>query len=216
MDGARAAAAAGSAAARELGRLDTGAKSEAEAGEEAEAVYEEDRAIALRQWLALRAGVLAVYAAWGIMVWMVRSRTKPSSAPLLHARRAARGARAHVHVPLAARAAAEPCPRSDRQIFVYGELIYKLLGERVEGAFARSWMTGLGVDQAVQWQDVAKGAAESAALLLLLDQLRVLPNPRWLERHVDMLSVQATLLTGTPQPLRERLRAHLKFYGYVR
>ena len=43
-------------------------------------------------------------------------------------------------------------------------------------------------------QDVFKSAIQGAAILLILDQLRLVPVSKWLERHLDVLSVQATLL----------------------
>jgi hypothetical protein len=99
--------------------------------------------------------------------------------------------------------------------FAYGRLIYDQLGRRAENSFVQSWLVALGVDNAGQWRDILKEAAQGAALLLVLDRLWLLPSARWLEEHVDHLSVGATLLAGGAASRMRRLRAHLRFYAYV-
>jgi hypothetical protein len=102
-----------------------------------------------------------------------------------------------------------------RFIFAYGRLIYDQLGKSAENSFVTSWLVALGVDNASQWRDILKEAAQGAALLLLFDRLWLLPADRWLEEHVDQLSVGATQLAGAAASRARRLRAHLRFYAYV-
>jgi hypothetical protein len=97
----------------------------------------------------------------------------------------------------------------------YGKLIYDQLGLRAEADFVRSWLVALGVDNAAQWRDMLQEALKGAALLLLLDRLWLMSNARWMEDHVDVLSVTATLAGAGVVTRWQRLRAHLSFFAYV-
>lgn len=107
---------------------------------------------------------------------------------------------------------ARPHPRF---VFVYGLLVYNLLGTRAETDFIQSWLVALGVDNASQWREVLQDALKAGALLFLADRLWLLSNSRWMEDHVDYLSVQATMLTGATLTRWQRIKAHLNFYAYV-
>ena len=100
-------------------------------------------------------------------------------------------------------------------VFAYGLLIYQQLGMGAERTFAIGWLVSLGVDNASQWRDILVEAAKGAALVVLLDALWVLPNGRWMEGHLDVASVHATLLAGGAVSRWRRLRAHLDFFAYV-
>lgn len=60
-----------------------------------------------------------------------------------------------------------------------GLLIYRLLGSKAEYSFTVDWATGIAVEQASQWRDIAKDLCIEVALLLLLDQLKVTPPLHW-------------------------------------
>lgn len=98
---------------------------------------------------------------------------------------------------------------------MYGRLIWDQLGPSGEDSFVTSWLVALGVDNASQWRDVLKEALQGAAVVLLLDRLRLLPSGRWLEEHLDQLSVGATLVATAGASRARRLRAHLRFNSYV-
>lgn len=107
------------------------------------------------------------------------------------------------------------CSLAPRFVFVYGLLVYNLLGPRAETDFVQSWLVALGVDNASQWREVLQDAIKAGALLFLADRLWLLSNSRWMEDHVDYLSVQATMLTGATLTRWQRIKAHLNFYAYV-
>ena len=100
-------------------------------------------------------------------------------------------------------------------IFVYGLIIYNLLGSSTEASFVRSWLIALGVENARQWQDILRAALQSAVLMFVLDRMWVMSNAAWVEQHVDYLSVQATLLTGRVATWSKRVRRHVDFYAVV-
>ena len=57
-------------------------------------------------------------------------------------------------------------------------------------------------------------------MLLILDQLRIIPTGKWLERHLDILSIQsafmrARVVEGRAVTLRERLFNYKRFMGRV-
>ena len=66
-------------------------------------------------------------------------------------------------------------------MFAYGELVYRLLGEDAEQAFARSWGVSYGVGSAAEFRDVAQEAAKAVALLAVLERLYLTRNINWLE-----------------------------------
>jgi hypothetical protein len=82
-------------------------------------------------------------------------------------------------------------------IFTYGMLIYRQMGDQAQKKFTQSWGVNFGVSSAQEWQDVAKEALKTTVILIILDLLLILGNGPWLEEHLDHLSMQATLFTGT-------------------
>jgi hypothetical protein len=75
-------------------------------------------------------------------------------------------------------------------------LIYKTLGADAQSEFAKTWGVGYALDNASEWQEVAKTAAKAAILLVILDLLRVTGDQDWFEGHVDFVSIQAALFGG--------------------
>jgi hypothetical protein len=127
-------------------------------------------------------GLGGVYLVWTIFVWRV-SRAARGPAPctaLMHLR----------------------C----RFIFVYGMLIYKLLGAEAEQSFATSWGVSYGVGAAAEWQEIAKEAAKGVVILAILERLHVTRPVSWLEDHVDYLSVQALLFEEKSLSLFQQTR----------
>lgn len=78
-------------------------------------------------------------------------------------------------------------------IFVYGILMYRSLGDDAEKQFTAQWGVGFGLDQASEWKDIAQTALKVALVMVVLDVLRLSRNNRWLESHLDVCAVQATL-----------------------
>jgi hypothetical protein len=66
-------------------------------------------------------------------------------------------------------------------IFVYGKLIYDLLGPSVEEEFARAWAVGIGLHQLSDLQAFVVTTAQVLLAATVLDALFLLPNVRWLE-----------------------------------
>ena len=81
-------------------------------------------------------------------------------------------------------------------IFTYGLLIYKQLGPEAQDSFSQAWGIGYALDNASEWQEVAKTAAKAALILVILDMLRITKNRPWFEEHVDFVSIQALLFNG--------------------
>lgn len=96
-----------------------------------------------------------------------------------------------------------------------GLAIYKLLGSDAERAFATDWGTGLAIEQASQLRDILKDLLKEVLVLLLLEQLRVVPAAQWFEELVDLLSVQGTLLSGRGTTWAERVGAHVRFNSRI-
>ena len=78
----------------------------------------------------------------------------------------------------------------------YGMLIYRQLGDKAQEEFAKTWGVGYALNNASEWQDVLKTAAQTALVLVILDMLRVTKDTPWFEEHVDFVSMQAALLNG--------------------
>lgn len=55
---------------------------------------------------------------------------------------------------------------------------------------------GLAVDNAMQWKHVAKEAAQTVLVVVLLDRIGFRGGEPWLESYCDTLSVQASLFRG--------------------
>ena len=86
-------------------------------------------------------------------------------------------------------------------IFTYGMIIYRRLGPEAEKQFVKTWGVGIGLDQAQQWQDVGKEALKVAALIIILDMLRVTTHRAWFEDFCDFASCQALLFKGSARSL---------------
>ena len=86
-------------------------------------------------------------------------------------------------------------------IFTYGLLIYKQLGPEAQDSFSQSWGIGYALDNASEWQEVAKTAAKAALILVILDMLRITKN-RPLVRGAHRLRVR-------PGAALQRRRAQL-------
>ena len=86
-------------------------------------------------------------------------------------------------------------------IFTYGMIIYRRLGPEAEKQFVKTWGVGVGMDNVQQWRDVGKEALKAAALIIVLDMLRVTSHRSWFEEFCDFASVQALLFKGTTRSL---------------
>lgn len=92
-----------------------------------------------------------------------------------------------------------------------GMLIYRLLGEEEEAAFARSWGVSYGLSAATEWREVAKEALKGALLVAVLETLYLTPNVQWLEENCDHMALQALLFDAAGEPLGLLRRARLFF-----
>jgi hypothetical protein len=95
-------------------------------------------------------------------------------------------------------------------IFVYGKLIYDLLGPSVEEEFARAWAVGVGLNQLNDLQAFVVTTAQVLLAATVLDALFLLPNVRWLETQVDYASVQASSLRGASGSWARRWVTYLR------
>ena len=82
-------------------------------------------------------------------------------------------------------------------IFTYGSLIYVLLGQKSEGAFARSWGISYGLNLATEWRGIIIQAAKGAFVLAVLERLCLTRPQPWLEDAIDYYSLQALLFKST-------------------
>jgi hypothetical protein len=73
---------------------------------------------------------------------------------------------------------------AQRFIFVYGMLIYKLLGDEAQQSFARSWGVSYGMNTASEWKDVVTEAMKGAVILAFLERLYVTRSVSWFEDHI--------------------------------
>ena len=80
-------------------------------------------------------------------------------------------------------------------VFYYGLLIYNTLGKAAEKQFTRSWGISYAMDNATQWQDIAKEAIRGIIILAILERLMLTRHSSWLDEHLDFYSVQAMLYT---------------------
>ena len=132
----------------------------------ASSVLREGQALTRSRRKTRSAALLFVYAAWGIMVWM---------------------------------------------IFVYGRLLYNLLGSKAEASFVSSWAIALGLENASGFQDVVAEAAKAALIALLLEPYLV-PSSAWMEQASCLAHprsrcrslVDAPMCALWPSPLRRR------------
>ena len=91
--------------------------------------------------------------------------------------------------------------------------VYTLMGQPAEEAFTQSWGVSYGMGQVSEWQDILNEAIKGIFILIILDQLRLVPAGKWLERHLDILSIQAHLMKHTvvdhaPAGVAQRLWAY--------
>jgi hypothetical protein len=80
-------------------------------------------------------------------------------------------------------------------VFYYGLLIYNTLGKAAEQQFTRSWGISYAMDNATQWQDIAKEAIRGIIILAILERLMLTRHGSWLDEHLDFYSIQAMLYT---------------------
>jgi hypothetical protein len=95
---------------------------------------------------------------------------------------------------------------------VYGKLIYSLYGDKTEKAFVQTWGIGLAIENATGFVDIAKEAAKGFVVLLLLDMLIKGPA-RWMEEHIDFMSVQSTMYGSKGMLWWKRMKTHIEFYA---
>lgn len=62
------------------------------------------------------------------------------------------------------------------------------------------------MNNASEWQEVAKTAAKTALILVILDLLRLSKNGSWFEEHVDFVSMQAVLFNGAAKSWWQQTR----------
>ncbi len=86
-------------------------------------------------------------------------------------------------------------------------LIYRQLGDKAQSEFAKTWGIGYALDNASEWQDVLKTAAQAALLIVVLDLLRLSKNVSWFEAHADFVSMQAVLFNGAARSWWAQTRA---------
>jgi hypothetical protein len=93
------------------------------------------RALSRYKRIMAAAGFIGTYICWAVFAWCVRARVRVCVCggriigPKLHRTR----------TPTFARLLMRSFPQPRRFIFVYGMLIYKLLGDKAQQEFARSW-----------------------------------------------------------------------------
>ena len=147
---------------------------------------------------------LFVYCSWAILLWCVRG---PRPGGLAAAGRAREHAalpswRAALPIPwrsvrLAVRTRASPHDSpQNRFTLVYGGLVYQLLGDKAESAFAHDWGVGLAIDHATQWKSVLQSSLETALVLTLMDRLGLVPGSKWLEAR----AAQPPACSAAPPP----------------
>lgn len=74
---------------------------------------------------------------------------------------------------------------------------------------------GLAFEQASQTRDILKDLAKEALILIILDQLKLIPATEWFESTCDFMSVQATLFRVQGSTWRSRMSAHMTFYNRI-
>ena len=94
------------------------------------------------------------------------------------------------------------------------------MGKEAEVAFTHSWGVSYGMGQVGECQDIAHQVAQGIVVLIILDQLRLVPIGKWLERHMDILSVQASLLAesqlqGRHANIMQRWATYKIYFGRV-
>ena len=100
-------------------------------------------------------------------------------------------------------------------IFVYGNIIYGLLGPAAEKDFTRTWGISYAMDNATQWQDILNDVFKGLLILLVLDALQIVKPLAWLEDHADRLSVQAVLFGQARTSIWQRAQTHSRYTAAV-
>lgn len=77
-------------------------------------------------------------------------------------------------------------------LFFFGRHIYKLLADPSEMAFVKAWLVGLAFQNCYGLLGFAKELGRGVLVLLWLEPLFV-PRGKWMEDHLDFVSVQARL-----------------------
>ena len=85
-------------------------------------------------------------------------------------------------------------------------MIYILLGQKSEGAFARSWGISYGLNTATEWRGILTEAAKGAFVLAVLERLCLTRAQPWLEDAVDYESLKALMFKKTDVGLVARIR----------
>jgi hypothetical protein len=96
-----------------------------------------------------------------------------------------------------------------------GALLAAVCGVLPRPAGGDHQILGHRLDQATEWKSVAKAAGFALAVLLILEYVHIIPASRWMEDHLDTLSVHATLFTGRRTTWWLRIRTHLRFHSRV-
>ncbi len=132
------------------------------------------RADALRKRLYASAGFIGVYLCWTIFAWFIFTCAclRAPWPPLLRLPPLVSRA------PWATAASDDVVPRT-----ADGMLIYRQLGSSAQEEFSKTWGVGYAINNASEWQDVAKTAVQAAIVLVVLDFLRLTKNSSWFEEH---------------------------------
>jgi hypothetical protein len=140
------------------------------------------RALARYKRIMTATGFVGTYICWAVFAWCVacggvhrRCMHINLCASSLGRRRQLRSACSHA--PLLA-------PSRARFIFIYGMLIYKLLGDEAQQSFARSWGVSYGMNAAGEWKGILEEALKGAVILAILERLCLTHNTNWLEARL--------------------------------
>lgn len=152
--------------------------------------YEEHIVLSKRRKWLIAVSLLGIAVTWGIMTWVrvlseepLRRQERvltPGCDCLPYHFSSRRDMRA-----LSEKADLLPPVLHSRRlqfILVYGLQIYTLLGSDAEQSFATQWAVSWALDNAQQWKDVFKTAAQVVLLAYLFDRLRIISDRSWFER----------------------------------
>ncbi len=101
-------------------------------------------------------------------------------------------------------------------IFVYGKLIYQLLGTKAEERFVRTWGVGIGLGQAHEARDLVVNVLQVALALTILEVAWVSTNMHWMENNVGYMSVHASIAPAATRRWWRKARTYSRFYKCVR
>ena len=100
-------------------------------------------------------------------------------------------------------------------IFVYGKLIFQMLGPKAESRFVESWGIGIGLNQVQEARDLLSSVLQVVLAMTVLEMLWVLTNARWLEANADYFSVHASVARNKGRKWWQTTRAYSHFYKGV-